>query len=434
MISNISGKQRENLRPIDRRLDGKGRNIPNKERLNRRVKDQLRKKALEIIQGRSITDMDKGEKINIPARDLSEPVFGYDPRGGVQERVLPGNREFVCGDRIARPSGGMGSGNGSGRTGNSGEGEDDFVFELSREEFLNLFFEDLELPNLVRTQLAKMVESVSVRAGFSVCGSKMDVGRSLKRALARRIGMGVQKDRHRLECARKELLEAREKNETDLELELLKEIKRLEGRMRVCPFFDERLDARYAHREHQFRPTTQAAVFFLMDVSGSMTQARKDLAKRFFALLYLFLKRNYEKVEVVFVRHDTTAKEVSEKEFFFETKNGGTEVSSGIKMVADIIDARYPVSSWNLYVAQASDGENWGGDSPKCKMLLLEKIMPRVRYYAYVEVTPDRHQDLWECYEEGVRKEYPKNFAMRQIDGPADIYPVFRELFKRRAN
>ncbi len=432
MIRDISGKLRGNLPIIDRRLNGGGKNIPNKERLNKRVRSQLRRKALEVIQGRSISDIDKGEKINIPARDLSEPVFGHGP-GGKREAVHPGNREFVTGDRIARPPGGIGSGNGGGRTGNGGDGEDDFVFELSREEFLNLFFEDLELPNLVRAQLAKAVEFVSVRAGFSVSGSKLDVRRSLAGALARRIGMGVQKDRHRLEDARKELLNAREKNEIVQEDELLREIEHLERRMRVCPFFDRQLDAKYVHRELQPQPIAQACVFFLMDVSGSMSRARKDLAKRFFMLLYLFLKRNYEKVEVIFVRHDTAAKEVTEKEFFFETKNGGTEVSSGIRMVADIIDARYPVSSWSLYVAQASDGENWGNDSPKCRELLLERIMPRVCYYAYTEITPDRHQDLWECYED-VRKRYPRYFAMRQIDGPADIYPVFRDLFKKRVN
>jgi uncharacterized sporulation protein YeaH/YhbH (DUF444 family) len=167
-----------------------------------------------------------------------------------------------------------------------------------------------------------------------------------------------------------------------------------------------------------------------MDVSGSMDRARKDLAKRFFTLLYLFLKRNYEKIEVVFIRHHTVAKEVDEQEFFYSRETGGTVVSSALVMMADIIAERYPTSSWNIYAAQASDGDNWHHDSPACKEILVQRVLPHVRYYSYIEITPDRHQSLWEVYEE-LKANYP-HFAMRQIDGPADIYPVFRDLFKRR--
>ena len=195
------------------------------------------------------------------------------------------------------------------------------------------------------------------------------------------------------------------------------------------PFIDN-FDLRYANRVKQAQPTTQAVMFCVMDVSGSMDRARKDLAKRFFTLLYLFLKRNYEKIEVVFIRHHTVAKEVDEQEFFYSRETGGTVVSSALQLMGDIMAERYPVSSWNLYVAQASDGDNWHHDSPACRDILLQRIMPYVRYYSYIEITPDRHQSLWEAYEE-VRETHP-HFAMRQIDGLADIYPVFRDLFKRR--
>jgi uncharacterized sporulation protein YeaH/YhbH (DUF444 family) len=161
-----------------------------------------------------------------------------------------------------------------------------------------------------------------------------------------------------------------------------------------------------------------------------MDKIRKDLAKRFFTLLYLFLKRNYERIDVVFIRHHTVAKEVDEEEFFYSRETGGTVVSSALSLMRDVVRDRYPVSSWNIYAAQASDGDNWHHDSPSCRDILIKHIMPAVRYFAYIEITPDRHQSLWEAYEE-VRKIYPQ-FAMRQIDGPADIYPVFRDLFRRR--
>jgi uncharacterized sporulation protein YeaH/YhbH (DUF444 family) len=222
-----------------------------------------------------------------------------------------------------------------------------------------------------------------------------------------------------------------ETDETDPQvIALQKEIDHLRARIRAVPFIDT-FDLRYSNRIQQPQPTTQAVMFCLMDVSGSMDKARKDLAKRFFTLLYLFLKRNYERIEVVFIRHHTIAKEVDEEEFFYSRETGGTVVSSALTLMRDIINARYPTSSWNIYAAQASDGDNWHHDSPSCRDILIKQIMPSMRYFAYIEITPDRHQSLWESYED-VKKAYPQ-FAMRQIDGPADIYPVFRELFKRRA-
>ncbi|MDS4022265.1 MAG: YeaH/YhbH family protein [Candidatus Competibacter sp.] len=421
---------------VDRRLDGKNKSSVNRQRFIRRFKSQIKKAVTEAMNGRSITDIDNGEKVNIPARDLSEPVFGHGP-GGRREAIHPGNREFVPGDRIARPPGGGSGGSGGsggGQASNSGEGEDDFVFELSREEFLDLFFEDLELPNLIRTQLAKVTEFKSVRAGFTSAGApaNIDVVRSLKGALARRMALAAPYTR-RLREAEEELRRLLAEPPVDeiRAKELVEEIDHLRARARAVPFIDT-FDLRYANRVKQPQPTTQAVMFCIMDVSGSMDRARKDLAKRFFTLLYLFLKRNYEKIEVVFVRHHTVAKEVDEQEFFYSRETGGTVVSSALQLMGDIMAERYPISSWNIYAAQASDGDNWHHDSPACRDLLLQRIMPVVRYFSYIEITPDRHQSLWEAYEE-VRAQHP-NFAMRQIDGPADIYPVFRDLFKRRVS
>jgi uncharacterized sporulation protein YeaH/YhbH (DUF444 family) len=418
---------------IDRRLDGKNKSSVNRQRFIRRFKSQIKKAVTEAMNGRSITDIDNGEKVNIPARDLSEPVFGHGP-GGRREAIHPGNQEFVPGDRIARPPGGGSGGAGGGQASNSGEGEDDFVFELSREEFLELFFEDLELPNLVRTQLAKVTEFKSVRAGFSSAGNpaNIDVVRSLKGALARRMVLAAPYTR-RLREAEEELQRLLAEPPVDeiRARELVEEIDHLRARARAVPFIDT-FDLRYANRVKQPQPTTQAVMFCIMDVSGSMDRARKDLAKRFFTLLYLFLKRNYEKIDVVFIRHHTVAKEVDEQEFFYSRETGGTVVSSALQLMGDIMAERYPISSWNIYTAQASDGDNWHHDSPACRDLLLQRIMPYVRYFSYIEITPDRHQSLWEAYEE-VKAQHP-NFAMRQIDEPADIYPVFRDLFRRRVS
>lgn len=426
----IGGKNAGTM--IDRRLDGKNKSAVNRERFIRRFKNQIKKAITDSLKGRSITDLDPMKGITIPRKDLSEPTFGHGS-GGYRETVHPGNREFVKGDRIARPQGGGGrGGSGSGQASNSGEGEDDFVFELSREEFFNILFEDLELPYLVRTQLVQAVELKSERAGFSSVGSpaSIDVVRSYKRGYPLwKVLTGPV--RQELRIVNERIFDFSEADNLQEVVSLLQYRKELLVRMRGFSRFEpSRLC--YRRRELRPQPTTRAVIFCIMDVSGSMDQARKDLAKRFFTLLYFFLKRSYEKVEVVFVRHTTTAEEVNEQEFFYGRNTGGTAVSSALRLTADIQHDRYPASKWNVYVAQASDGDDWHDDPAICGDILRKEIMKVARYFAYVEIAPDRHQKLWEVYLK-VGEEYP-NFSMRQIDGPSDIHPVFRDLFKRRTN
>jgi uncharacterized sporulation protein YeaH/YhbH (DUF444 family) len=175
-------------------------------------------------------------------------------------------------------------------------------------------------------------------------------------------------------------------------------------------------------------PTSKAVMFCLMDVSGSMDEARKDLAKRFFILLYLFLTRHYDKIDLVFIRHHTQAQEVDEQNFFHATETGGTVVSSALVLMEEIVRARYPSSEWNIYGAQASDGDNWHHDSGRCRELLAHNILPLVRYFAYVQVA-EEEQNLWDEYAQ-LAKDNPV-FAMRKVTEASNIYPVFRELFKK---
>lgn len=207
-------------------------------------------------------------------------------------------------------------------------------------------------------------------------------------------------------------------------------IEELEHRARNIPFIDT-FDLRYNNRVKQPTPATQAVMFCLMDVSGSMDEGKKDMAKRFFTLLYLFLRRSYDVIDIVFIRHHTTAKEVGEEEFFYSRETGGTVVSSALQMMYDVARERYPTSQWNIYGAQASDGDNWTDDSPLCRDILINGIMPLTQYYAYVEITEDAHQGLWREYLT-VKQQCP-HFAMQHIVNPGDIYPVFRQLFKKQA-
>lgn len=415
---------------IDRRLNSKNKSAVNRQRFLKRYKSQIKKHVADAVGKRSITEIDQGESISIPSKDINEPRFGIG-QGGEVDRVLPGNEEFAKGDRIKRPPSGGGQG-GSGEASDSGEGEDDFVFQLSREEFLEMYFEDLELPDLVKKELAKISTHKYMRAGFTTAGtpSNISIVRSMKQATARRIALTAPY-RRQLREAKKELEQAEAQNDKVTIEELKKRIKHLRHKIEHVPFIDT-LDLRYNNRIKVPVPSTQAVMFCVMDVSGSMDEAKKDIAKRFFILLYLFLTRNYEKIELVFIRHHTSAKEVDEEEFFYSRETGGTVVSSALELLKQTIDKRYPPSAWNIYVAQASDGDNWNADSPYCKELLDEQIMDLVQYFAYIEIMPRHHQSLWEMYQT-IQQKY-ENFAMESIDSVADIYPVFRELFKKKVD
>lgn len=418
---------------IDRRVQGKNKSVPNRERFLRRYRNQIKEAVAKAVKGRSITDMDSGEKISIPVKDVNEPSFGHT-HGGIWENVHPGNEQYQRGDQIARPKGGGSGGAGKGQAGNSEETtEDDFAFQLSREEFLNYFFEDLELPNMVKTQLTATVDFKNQRAGYKMSGpaANLHVLRSLRGAMGRRIAVGG-KSARRLKQAEAELAELEQQGEASFDLraeQLRHEIHHLRTRLMAIPFLDP-FDLRYSNRVKVPKPASQCVMFCLLDVSGSMDEQKKDTAKRFFILLYLFLTRVYEKIEVVFIRHHTTAQEVDENAFFHSRESGGTIVSSALNLLNQVIRQRFAAGEWNVYVAQASDGDNWDNDSVNCRQILANAILPLVQYYAYVEITEGQPQNLWLEYEK-VAAQHPQ-FAMQKIENPADIYPVFRELFKKQ--
>lgn len=453
---------------IDRRLSGKNKSVGNRERFLRRHKEQIKEAVRRAIDGRGIRDVERGEDVTIPKKDLSEPVFHHG-QGGMREVVHPGNREYLQGDRIERPPGGGAGGSGKGQASDGGEGEDDFVFTLTKEEFMDAFFEDLALPHLVRTQLAEVPEYKTHRAGLTADGTpnNLHVVRSLRGSLGRRIALGTPKRAALADLERElELLEQQALQQVDQDrplhdagsqepglsggsagqsavgsrgepasqsplrariAELEAQIAALKRRIEHIPFLDP-IDLRFRNRVRIPVPSAKAVMFCLMDVSGSMDEQRKELSKRFFILLYLFLNKHYEHIEVVFIRHHTQAQEVDEENFFHAQETGGTVVSSALLLMDDIIRARYPQGEWNIYGAQASDGDNWHHDSGRCRQILAEKILPLVRYFAYVQVA-EEEQNLWDEYTQ--LQATHTHFAMRKAVEASQIYPVFREFFKK---
>ncbi len=428
---------------VDRRLNPKDKSLSNRRRFLKRVRTQIKKAVEEAVRERGIADVDRAKDVTVPTQGVAEHTFRQASGKGRRERVFTGNKSFQAGDQIKKPpSGGAG---GAGKQGSAdGEGEDNFLFALSREEFLDFFFDDLELPDLVKQSLKEITRTHPHRAGFSSSGSpaNINVARTMRNAFGRRIGLRRPKQEELLQVLdRIQQLEdgAALTPEQRQELTAL-QAKRdeLERRRKVVAYIDP-LDVRYNYFEQQPEPNANAVMFCLMDVSASMGEREKDLAKRFFMLLHLFLDRRYDKTEIVFIRHTHDASEVDEETFFYSPQTGGTFVSTALVMMKEVIEDRYPPSEWNIYAAQASDGENFSGDSSKCAALLSEELMKVCQYFAYVEIVSEAEaelmnseasgMELWQAYRQ-VAEACP-NFAQKRVAAIADIYPVFRELFSR---
>ncbi|MGQ0741180.1 MAG: YeaH/YhbH family protein [Alphaproteobacteria bacterium] len=426
---------------IDRRLNPKGKSLANRQRFIRRARAEIREAVQRSLKEAGVADVARERKITISARSTREPRFRTDPKaGGERDFVLPGNKEFVPGDQIKKPREGEGGAGKEAAT--SGEGEDDFEFIMHEDEILDIFFEDLELPNLIRTSLKDASARSWKRVGLSTIGApnQINLVRTMRNAYGRRIAL----KRPTLEAVKalEEQIAALEKSESPdakATLAALKaELDLLNAKRKWIAYVDP-LDVRYNAFVEQPVPTSQAVMFCLMDVSGSMGEREKDLAKRFFLLLHLFLKHRYKRVDIVFIRHTHDAQEVDEETFFYSRQSGGTIVSSALEKMMDVQRERYATSDWNIYAAQASDGYTQSGDAKRCVDLLNASLMPMCQYYAYIEILDEREMEvfaneeagaeLWRAYRT-VASRWP-NFVTKRIAKPSDIFPVFHDLFKK---
>lgn len=454
----------------DTRGDSTVDNTGSRRKFMDRYRGQIRKAVERAIENTDIESIgSEGIDVIIPKRDLNEPSIHHG-QGGVNDRVLPGNKEFDAGDRLPRPRGGGGGGNGNG-AGNGGNGEDDFIYQMSAEEVENFIFQDLELPNMTKRALTESKQTKPKRSGHASSGKEQDRDfvRSKKEKLKRMvasIGPMNEKILILLQEKRDILLQAAgpvqpeaprgweprkvkirnvmEQIDTllDTNWELLSdeakqrmddiddEIEALEKRKTMVPVFNETTDSRYRNRVQKPIPISKAVMFCLMDVSGSMDQETKNNAKLFYSLLYRFLRRHYEHTEVVFIRHHTEADEVDEQTFFYDRTSGGTIVSTALEKMQEVMAERYPETEWNIYGAQASDGDNWESDNPKCDTL-LRGILPKVQGYFYTEITRGAQQNLWRTYEK-IAAQFEDRFWMANIKARREVATVFREFFKKR--
>jgi len=429
---------------IDRRLNPKGKSLANRQRFLRRARAQIREAVQKSLKESPVADIEKDRKIRISTKGTREPRFRLDPRaGGEHDFVLPGNKEFMPGDEIKKPKNGDGGQAGK-QAADYVEGDDDFEFTMSQEEVLDIFFEDLELPNLVRTTLKETPNRTWKRAGITTAGSpnQINLVRTMRNSFGRRLAL-KRPSLSEIEGLHAELEALEQENPEGEETQariigLKEEIARAEAKRKWVAFVDP-LDVRFNAFAEQPVPASQAVMFCLMDVSGSMGEREKDLAKRFYMLLHLFLRRRYGKVDIVFVRHTHDAQEVDEQEFFYSRQSGGTIVSTALEKMLEIQRERYATADWNIYAAQASDGYTQSGDARRCVEMLNNDIMPLCQHYAYIEILDEREMEVFASEDSGAElwrayrtvAEGWENFATKRISKPADIFPVFREFFRK---
>jgi uncharacterized sporulation protein YeaH/YhbH (DUF444 family) len=366
--------------------------------------------------------------VSVPSDSIKEPWFHYDHTTGNREFVLPGNREYVQGDLIERPQQSQGK---AGNASDDGEGEDEFSFNISKDEFNDILFEDLELPELKKKSIDQTIAFSKVRAGFSNAGTPatLDICRSMKRSIGRRYSLKAPKNK-KIKLLQEEMA-ALTPDQEGRRIAIEAEIEHLKKRIDAVPFLDP-IDLQFRNFEKRPSPKHKAVMFCIMDVSASMGVHEKELAKRFYLLLYLFLQYKYDLVDVIFIRHHTEGRECSEEDFFYNKETGGTIVSSGLMEMLRVQKERYSPDDWNIYVAQTSDGDNFSTDNDHVTELLHEKIIPLCQQYAYIEVrSPNsaKDSDMWEMMH-AISKMH-KELKICQVNDVPDVYRIFRMIFSK---
>ncbi len=515
-ILNLTGKDGQIICAsgiIDQRDDDSD-TFGSERQLERVHEKKIRRAVRDAFNDKSIEDILNREDIEVVVEkdqdELDQAVIHHG-QGGEHDQVLPGNDRFKQYDKIDGSGGGQGQGEpgdgdpgdgdpGDGEASDSGEGKDSFRFNVSKDEYLDYLFQDLELPNQAQVEFSNIFDLQLKRSGYSNDGKRenLDAVKTMRKNIARGVAFDVpltelvldllvktyktmqsfldKDDRYERfkEAAclvlaaieqqymaqfTKRILKLKRQQPTFVEIEkaidicaqalnakrltqkrageTLKQVEDYQSQFtktlhvkRMQTTVNVNTDGRFRNFSYKPTPQTRAVMFCLMDVSGSMSQSRKDIAKRFYILLYLFLKMRYESVEIVYISYHTVAKRVEEEEFFYGQETGGTIASSGLKLMNEIQKAEYPASEWNVYAAQASDGDNYREDSATCRDIVDEMLNSTVRYFVYMEIEAPNPQHLWRHYE-ALSSENDLLF-MGRITKVSEIYPTFRDAFTPR--
>ncbi|MBT9137505.1 MAG: hypothetical protein DDT31_00036 [Syntrophomonadaceae bacterium] len=385
---------------VDRRKTGRGKSLGNRQRLLDRIKDSIRHAKPGDIDssgvakgGASSSPKSLNNPVTIAREALHEPTYHYEPQTGEHEVVLIGNDIWER-DDVFPISDGKGDGTGGPGQG-GGEDEDDFEVHISRSEFFDVYFEDCELPDLKETSEKELPEAVLKPAGFQKEGNaaQLSIIRSYRNAIGRRRALTSESrsELEELESELKDLDNTLTSNPLDTDAntrmkEVLVRIEELRTKMTAVPLF-EKVDLRYRKTVREQVKSAEAVLIMVMDVSGSMDEEKKRIARKFFTLQYAFIERKYPNTDLIFIIHTDTPKEVNEEEFFTTRQSGGTTVSPALKMALDIISARYDADQTNIYLSYAGDGDNWIPDNKNVLDVFEDQgLLTKLRHSVYLQV------------------------------------------------
>lgn len=364
-----------------------------KEKIEKAIKEGIH----DIVAEESIIGHDGKKKIKIPVRGIKEFQFIYGKNnkkvGSAQGKDIKKGQTISQGKKKAASSG-----PGSGKPGST-SGEEFYEVDITLDELAKYLFDDLNLPDLEKKSFPNIFANKIKRKGYRKEGIRPRLSKkeTIKRKIRRK------------------------------KISIISGAYDAESEDRF-PFHKD--DLKYKHIEVTKKNVTNAVIFFIMDVSGSMTKSKKFKARSFFFLLYQFIRYRYDKTEIVFISHTTEAKETNENEFFGRGSSGGTFISSGLEKAIEIMESRYPPSSWNLYTFHCSDGDNWGEDNDRA-MELSKKIIDLCQLYSFVEITEGiKGSSGWGDPMSKLYKKLVSNkFKVVEISGKDDIWPEFKKLF-----
>lgn len=377
--------------PTSQRSD---RSARDRLRHRQKIKDSIRDNIGDILSEESIIGRDREKVIKVPIRSVKEYRFIY---GDNAAGVAQGTGEQKPGDVVdpGKPEPGQGQGPGD------QAGMDAIETDITLEELIAIMFDDLELPELEKKALKKVIsDDARKRKGKRHAGirprldKKATAKNRIKRKLAVSGSRGVKVDEEE----------------------------------RRFPF--HRDDMRYHHIAPTTKETSNAVVFCIMDTSGSMGTVKKYLARSFYFLLFQFVRQKYTNVEVVFIAHHTEAKEVTEEEFFHKVESGGTYISSGYKKALEVIEARYHPSLWNIYAFHCSDGDNFYSDNDRAVEAAAE-LCKVCNLFGYGEIKPSGSAYYSGSMLEVFGQIEAKNFHMITIEKKEDLWEGFRSFLTK---
>jgi len=444
---------------VDRRQTGRGKSTNNRQKLLKRIKDSIRNAKPEDIDAGGIKTAGSGaaggftNPVKVARSALHEPTFHYDSEHGEREYVLIGNdkgggeegdRGFLKGEEFPVSRGGGRGGSGAGRGG--GNSEDDFIINISRQEFFDVFFEDCELPDLKENHEKDLPEHIMQRAGFQKVGNpgQLSVIRSFKHSKARRLAL-TRDSRDELEELEKELAELMSDNteheSTDAWAVRVQEvtlrIAELKQKIDSVGLYED-VDLRYRKTERVQVKASDAVLAMLMDISGSMDEDKKRMARKFFTLQYAFIAKKYPQTDLIFIAHTDEAEEMTEEEFFTTRKSGGTIVSPAWALLHKIIKERYDATQTNIYVSYAGDGDNWDSDNKQVIAEIEESgLLAKVRHAVYVQVGQSfaagfgNGQSLWNVMQ-SIANSNSKKLVTIKIGDEGQVFDAFKAIYRKK--